>query len=173
MNSGITLLEFVVPVLPLSSYVILGKLLNLSVPLFSYLWNGVNNATYMWKLSWRSKELIQNDLKYKCYKLTKTVKLFTFILYFFSFVNSFSIYGKHMEQCWKHSKCLLLSSHALMPGKLYFTFFYAENKRPGNASLANVKALLYFYKSQDSLQWEWTCTRNISTRQHLWLKFTH
>lgn len=73
------------------------------------------------------------------------VKLYKLILQFFSFVNSFFVYGKHMEQCWKHHKCLLLSSHAVMPGKLLFTFFYGESERPGNASLANVKDLVYFY----------------------------
>lgn len=50
-----------------------------------------------------------------------------------------------------------------MPRKLYFTLSYGENEKPKTASLANVKDLLYFYHSQDSHQWEWIGTRNIST----------
>lgn len=69
------------------------------------------------------------------------VKLFKLILHLFSFMDSFCVCGKHMEQCWKYSKCLFLSSHALTPRRLCFTVFYEENKRCGKISLTNVKNL--------------------------------
>lgn len=58
------------------------------------------------------------------------VKLYKLILHF-SFMNSFCVCGEHLEQCWKHRKCLLLSSWALTPGKLHFTFFHGKIKGLG------------------------------------------
>jgi hypothetical protein len=47
INDGITLPWFIIPVLPLTSSVILDRLLKHTVPLVSHLWNGKNSGTYM------------------------------------------------------------------------------------------------------------------------------